>query len=226
MWRSDKRDGIILENNGRKVFYMGHNAEKLFEQISQDNEVIHVFKYHSLRVMSFSCKLAKVVDCYDEDMKIASLLHDIGKMGISKEILLKPAKLSELEYQIIKAHSHIGNNILRSILNLPRAALFVRDHHERWDGSGYPRGLIGEEISIQGRIICLCDAFDTMTIDRRNYNKKTLSYEEAFEELRRCSWSQFDGDLVEQFIATVKALSIPHNEKWYEDRDKINEIFL
>ncbi|MDQ0254697.1 HD-GYP domain-containing protein (c-di-GMP phosphodiesterase class II) [Evansella vedderi] len=170
--------------------------------------------------------MAKVVDCYDEDMKIASLLHDIGKMGISKEILLKPAKLSELEYQIIKAHSHIGNNILRSILNLPRAALFVRDHHERWDGSGYPRGLIGEEISIQGRIICLCDAFDTMTIDRRNYNKKTLSYDEAFEELRRCSWSQFDGDLVEQFIATVKALSIPHNEKWYEDRDKINEIFL
>ncbi|MBU9713342.1 HD-GYP domain-containing protein [Evansella tamaricis] len=200
------------------------NAEELFNNISQDNEVLRLFKFHSLRVMYLSINLSKMVNCYDEDMRIASLLHDIGKIGLSKDILLKPSRLDAIEYQIVQAHSVIGNNILRRTLDLPRAAIFVRDHHERWDGTGYPRGLKGEEISIQGRIIGICDAFDTMTIDRRNYNRRTLTYDEALNELKACSWSQFDGDLVEKFVWLISDLNLPPSVHWAEDETRINNF--
>ncbi|MBH0231405.1 HD-GYP domain-containing protein [Halobacillus yeomjeoni] len=200
-------------------------AEELFNKISQDNEVLRTFKYHSLRVMHFSVLLAKEVGCYDYDLRYAALLHDIGKIGLSKDILLKPTKLDELEYQIIQAHSVIGNNILRKTLDMPRAAIFVRDHHERWDGEGYPRGLKNEETSIQGRIIGICDAFDTMTIDRRNYNRRTLTYHDAIQELERCSWSQFDGELVDVFINLINHLNLPSPETWAEDEMRMNDIF-
>lgn len=200
-------------------------AEDLFNKISQDNEVLRIFKFHSLRVMHFSSHLSKVTGCHDEDMRLASLLHDIGKIGLSKEILLKPTKLDELEYQIIQAHSTIGNNILRKTLDLPRAAVFVRDHHERWDGTGYPRGLKKDEISLQGRIIGICDAFDTMTIDRRNYNCRTLKYKDALNELKRCSWSQFDGDLVDKFEIIINDLNIPSPNIWAENEIIMNDIF-
>ncbi|WP_209123341.1 HD-GYP domain-containing protein [Alkalihalobacillus sp. BA299] len=208
-----------------KSMIKSSQAEELFNKISQDNEVLRIFKYHSLRVMNFSEQLSKIVGCHDDDMRIASLLHDIGKIGLSKEILLKPTKLDELEYQIIQAHSVIGNNILRKTLGLPRAAVFVRDHHEHWDGKGYPRGLKAEEISIQGRIIGICDAFDTMTIDRRNYNRRTLSFEEALNELKRCSWTQFDGDLVDKFTLLVNDLKLPAPEVWAEDKFLMKEVF-
>ncbi|MDC3418429.1 HD-GYP domain-containing protein [Aquibacillus salsiterrae] len=200
-------------------------AERLFNQISQDHEVLRIFKYHSLRVMYFSIYLGQQVGCDDDDLQIASLLHDIGKIGLAKEILLKPSKLDELEYQIIQAHSTIGNNILRKTLNMPRAAVFVRDHHERWDGKGYPRGLEKENISTQGRIIGICDAFDTMTIDRRNYNRRTLTYQEAIRELKRCSWTQFDGKLVDLFESLIHDLDLPTPEHWAENMETIEKIF-
>jgi HD-GYP domain-containing protein (c-di-GMP phosphodiesterase class II) len=200
-------------------------AEELFNQVSQDNEVLRMFKYHSIRVMYFSSILAKAENCFDENIRIASLLHDIGKIGLAKEILLKPGRLDDLEYQIIQAHSTIGNNILRKTLGMPVAAVYVRDHHERWDGKGYPRGLEGEGISIQGRIIGICDAFDTMTIDRRNYNRKTLTYRDALKELNRCSWTQFDGNLVKKFESIIKELKLPHPDKWAENSEKMKDIF-
>jgi HD-GYP domain-containing protein (c-di-GMP phosphodiesterase class II) len=200
-------------------------AEQFFDRVSQDNEVLRQFKYHSLRVMHFSICLAKMEDCYDDDIKYASLLHDIGKIGLAKEILLKPTKLDDLEYQIIQAHSAIGNNILRKALNMKRAAIFVRDHHERWDGKGYPRGLVKEDITLQGRIIGICDAFDTMTIDRRNYNRHTLTFKEALNELKRCSWTQFDGKLVDQFEILINALNLPSPEIWAEDEQMIKKVF-
>ncbi|WP_138419631.1 HD-GYP domain-containing protein [Aquibacillus sediminis] len=212
-------------NNFHDLEDVYKNAENLFNRISQDNEVLRVFKYHSIRVMQFSILLAKSVNCNDADMKVASLLHDIGKMGLSKDILLKPSKLNALKFQIIQAHSTIGNNILRKTLHSPRAAVFVRDHHERWDGNGYPRGLKGEEISVQGRIISICDAFDTMTIDRRNYNKSLLTYRGAFAELKRCSWPQFDGDLVERFEKLVEKINFPPIEEWAENKEMIEIIF-
>ncbi|MCP8617181.1 HD-GYP domain-containing protein [Salirhabdus salicampi] len=204
---------------------MLHKAKELFNNVAQDNEILASFKYHSLRVMHMSCNLAKKNGCLDTDMQVASLLHDIGKIGLSRQILLKPTKLTDLEYQIIQSHSHIGNTIVRKQLNMPRAAGFIRDHHERWDGNGYPRGLKGDDISLQGRIISICDAFDTMTIDRRSYNKTPLTYEEALEELVKSSWNQFDGNLVEQFIAIIQSFELPEARSWWQDEKMMESLF-
>lgn len=185
------------------------DPEALFYEIAQSNEVLRSFKFHSLRVMYLSSMLASRTGDFDEDLRIAAMLHDIGKIGVAKEILFKPGKLNDMEYIIIQSHCHIGNLLVRKKLGLERAAEFIRDHHERWDGTGYPRGLKGEEISIQGRIIGIADAFDTMTIERRLYQQRPLSNEEALAELIKCSWTQFDGDLVDAFVDMMKGRQIP-----------------
>ncbi|MFS0671648.1 HD-GYP domain-containing protein [Ornithinibacillus sp. 179-J 7C1 HS] len=200
---------------------MIRTPESLFEDIAQDSEVLQQFKHHSLRVMYLSSMLAKDVGCYDDDLRVAAFLHDIGKIGIAKEILLKPGKLNPIERTIVESHSHIGNIIVRKELGRTRAAEFIRDHHEDWKGTGYPRRLTGEEISIQGRIIRICDSFDTMTYDERNYKLTKMSHHEAFEELERCSWTQFDGNLVVKFINLLTRLELPEN--WY---DTYNSSFV
>jgi putative nucleotidyltransferase with HDIG domain len=196
---------------------MTRTPESLFENIAQDNEVLQIFKHHSLRVMYLSSMLAKKVGYYDDDLRVAAFLHDIGKIGITKEILLKPGKLNTIEKTIIESHCHIGNTIVRKELGRTRAAEFIRDHHEDWNGKGYPRRLTGEEISVQGRIIRICDSFDTMTSDIRNYALTKMSYDDAFQELKRCSWAQFDGNLVDAFISLLTELELP--ESWYDKYD-------
>ncbi|MFD2637674.1 HD-GYP domain-containing protein [Piscibacillus salipiscarius] len=191
--------------------------DSLFNEIAQDNEVLQRFKHHSLRVMYLSSMLAKKVGVYDEDLHIASLLHDIGKIGISKEVLFKKDKLTGLEWTILQSHSHVGNLIVRKELGKTRAAEFIRDHHENWDGTGYPRRLMGEEISIQGRIIRVCDSFDAMTYDMRDYKLTKMSYREAFDELERCSWKEFDGNLVQDFISLLIEIELP--DSWYDSFD-------
>ncbi len=146
---------------------------------------------------------------------ITALLHDIGKVGLSKEILLKPAKLTTLERTIVESHVHIGNRILRKELGKTRPASFVRDHHENWNGTGYPRGLVGEDISIQGRIIRICDSFDVMTYDTRDYKLTKMAYYDAFEELKRCKWTDFDGNLVDEFINMLIEIELP--DSWYDE---------
>jgi putative nucleotidyltransferase with HDIG domain len=187
-------------------------TKRIIDEIAPENEIIPAIEHHSLRVMFFAEILASKAGCLDEDLRVAALLHDIGKLGIAKEILFKKGKLTDLEYLIIQGHSHLGNMILRRNLNMCRAATFVRDHHERWDGRGYPRGLRGDAISIQGRIINICDSFDTMAIDCRSYKKKAMTYNQAFEELRRCSGSQFDSNLVELFIQALIEVNLPEPE--------------
>lgn len=169
--------------------------------------------------------LVRKAGCYSEDFRIAALLHDIGKIGINRSILFKPAKLNDLEYIVIQAHSHNGNTIIRKKLGLTKAAGYVRDHHERWDGRGYPRGLRGDQISIEGKIINLCDAFDTMTNERRTYQQVPMSFPEAYAELRNCAWTQFDGSLVEMFIGIMEGLQLPNPDLWYSNPEIMKAIF-
>lgn len=188
--------------------------ESLFAEVAQDYEIIREFKHHSIRVMKLTTMLAKKLNVYDDDIKIAALLHDIGKMGLSKDILLKSETLTSLEKYIVESHSHVGNTIIRKELENPRAAEFVRDHHENWDGTGYPRNLSGEDISIQGRIIHICDSYDAMTYDKRSYQITRMTQEEAVKELRRGAWREYDGDLVEEFIELIKEEEL--TDSWYE----------
>ncbi|MBI1976542.1 MAG: HD domain-containing protein [Candidatus Omnitrophica bacterium] len=162
---------------------------------------------HSERVMLYSEGLAKHLALPSNQVKavkIAALLHDVGKIGIPDAILCKEAPLTEEEYKTMQQHPAIGARIVQNILHSELIVPGIRDHHERFDGKGYPKGIKGEDISLAGRIVSIADAFDAMTTDR-TYRKK-LPIEESMKELHRCAGSQFDPKLVNGFeVYIVKA---------------------
>jgi diguanylate cyclase (GGDEF)-like protein len=137
----------------------------------------------------------------------AAEMHDIGKIAIPDEILHKAGPLSDAEWELMRKHPLIGERVLAAAPALRGVAKTVRSTHERWDGSGYPDGLSGEEIPLGARIILLCDAFNAMT-GGRPY-EQTLTSQEAIEELRRAAGSQFDPNLVELFIERVASAPRP-----------------
>ena len=137
-----------------------------------------------------------------DELKIAAGLHDIGKIGISDDILSKSTSLTDQEYEIIKTHTEKGYRIIKASSELKSVAKSVLYHHERWDGNGYPMGLKGEEIPLLARIISVCDTFDVM-ISGRVY-KSAMSKKSALEELKRCAGTQFDPKVVDIFIDLYK----------------------
>ncbi|SFK71113.1 HAMP domain-containing protein [Brevibacillus centrosporus] len=149
-----------------------------------------------------------------DDLRYASLMHDIGKVAIPDQVLLKAGKLTNEEYEKMKQHSSIGANIVEQIASLAHVSPGVRHHHERWDGKGYPDQLKGEEISLFGRIIAVADTFDAMTTTR-SY-RKALTFDQAYEEIVKCAGTQFDPKIVNVFQQAYqerhlkeKAQSIP-----------------
>lgn len=156
---------------------------------------------HSMRVTLYSLALAKELNLPEgllEEIETAGLLHDIGKIAIPEKILLKPGKLTEEEWEIIKTHPELGERLVESIDKLKVISNWLKYHHERYDGKGYPEGLSGEEIPVASRIIALADTYDAMTSDR-SY-RAALSHKTAIDEVKRCSGSQFDPELAELFI--------------------------
>src|SRR3954454_1869322 len=130
------------------------------------------------------------------ELEFGALLHDIGKLKTPEEILNKPGKLDPGEWAIIKRHPEDGQAMLDRIGGvLAEVGLVVRGHHERWDGGGYPDGLVGEETPVSARIICVCDAYSAMTTNRPSRGAMPVS--EALAELRNCSGTQFDPCVVE-----------------------------
>jgi diguanylate cyclase (GGDEF)-like protein len=137
-----------------------------------------------------------------EALLFGSLLHDVGKIGISEAILLKPGLLTAEERGVVNLHPRIGFRLVEQVPALAPIARGILHHHERWDGSGYPAGLSGEEIPIEARIIAVVDSFSAMT-QHRPY-RGALSAEQACEELERCAGSQFDPDVVRAFVDEVR----------------------
>ena len=157
---------------------------------------------HSLRVTLYSMILAKKLgldETYMEDIEIAGLLHDIGKIAMPKSILCKNGKLTDEEFLVMKSHPVRGEKIVLNIKKLQVISEWVKSHHEKWDGSGYPDGLKGEQIPLPGRIIALADTYDAMT-STRPY-RTALSHDVAMLEIRRCSGTQFDPNLADIFIS-------------------------
>ena len=134
-------------------------------------------------------------------IKIAGLMHDIGKIEVDETILSKPENLNPEEWNVIRKHSEIGYEILSSVNEFARIADYVLEHHERWDGKGYPYGLKGDAISLPARIIALADAYDAMT-RKRSYSA-ALSEMEAVSEIKKCAGTQFDPEIVRIFIDKV-----------------------
>lgn len=163
---------------------------------------------HATRVANNSVKIGKVLKLSDiqlEDLKIAGEFHDLGKVVLPEEILLKPTKLTKEEYEIMKTHVEKGYRIIKAISNKYRgAAEIILNHHERWDGKGYPKGIKEEEIPITSRIMALCDAYDIMR-SKRVY-KEAMKKEEALEEVRRCTGTQFDPKVVKVFFEILNDL--------------------
>lgn len=155
---------------------------------------------HSERVVTFSLRLGREYGLTGPQMKaleFGSLLHDIGKIGVPDAILRKPSKLTEEEWERMREHPLHGQQILRGINFLKGAAKVVAQHHEKWDGSGYPLGLKGNEIDICARIFAVADAFDAITSDR--VYRQGRPYAAAAKELEDWAGRQFDPQVVEAF---------------------------
>ncbi|SCY65552.1 HD domain-containing phosphohydrolase [Alkaliphilus peptidifermentans] len=162
-------------------------------------------KGHSERVMNYSLMIGKKIGLSHEKMNIlryGSILHDIGKMGIPDEILLKKENLTNEEFKLIQEHPQIGEKLLMGLKFLRESLSIIRNHHERFDGTGYPDGLIGKDIPQLTRIVTIADAFDAMTTIR-SY-RGAMKTSDALEELRRNSGTQFDSDLVDLFIKAME----------------------
>ena len=155
---------------------------------------------HSRRAVSISLLLGRECGLDQESMRsleLGALLHDIGKIGIPDSVLRKPGALNLEEWAVMRRHPHYGKDILQSLTFLEEAARIVFQHHENWDGSGYPLGLREEEIDLNARILIVADAFDAMISERVYSSAK--SYEAALAELDRCAGTQFDPQVVEAF---------------------------
>jgi len=158
---------------------------------------------HSERVALLARHLALEIGLSDaevEQIYMAGLLHDVGKIGVPESVLQKTGRLTPDEFEQMKKHPQIGARILSDVKQIKAIIPGVLHHHERYDGKGYPGGLAGNDIPLMGRIICLADCFDAMT-SNRTY-RKALPLEVALTEIRRCSGTQFDPTLAEVFLLT------------------------
>ena len=161
----------------------------------------HETERHGRRLRDLALKLGRAVRLAPnelDELALLSTLHDVGKIGIKDSILTKPGKLTKKEWQIMKRHPEIGYKIAQSSPQLLQIADGILYHHERWDGTGYPHGLTGENIPVISRIVAIADAYDVMTNNR--VYKKAVTKKEATRELKRCSGTQFDPRLVDKFI--------------------------
>jgi putative nucleotidyltransferase with HDIG domain len=156
---------------------------------------------HSTRVTALAESLARVLGWRPaqlETLRLGGSLHDVGKIAIDARILRKPGALTEAERTQIRTHPVAGARLIRGVDDLRPARPYVLYHHERWDGEGYPARRAGERIPLEGRILCIADAFDAMT-SHRAY-RRALPVDQALEEVERCAGSQFDPWLAEAFV--------------------------
>lgn len=161
---------------------------------------------HTDRVTEYAKLTAKRLDWPEERLAVLELaghLHDVGKIGVPDAVLNKPGKLTVEEFEMMKAHPEIGEQIIRGIDFLEALVPYVLYHHERYDGKGYPKGISGEAIPIEGRLLAVSDTFDAMTSSRPY--RKQLDPERAIEEIKRCSGTQFDPNIVVVFLEIWRA---------------------
>jgi putative nucleotidyltransferase with HDIG domain len=160
---------------------------------------------HSETVTEYALLLARQLGLSVEvcsALRVAGLLHDIGKIGIPDQILRKPGRLNDDEYRIMQQHVSLSEMIIKEVPHLVDVISAVASHHERYDGCGYPRGLAGDQIPLMGRIMAIADACSAMLLDRPY--RKGLSWDEVVAELRRGKGTQFDPVLVEPFIRAME----------------------
>jgi len=209
---------LVLENRDyqeslqEKVTAQARRLEELFlasiQSLAEALEVKDPYtRGHSVRVSDYSVVIARELGLDGEMLRQVGLgghVHDIGKIGVREEVLNKPGKLTDAEYEHIMSHPVVGWRILAPLLSeTPVALNIVRSHHERYDGRGVPDRLAGTQIPLEARIVAAADAFDAMTSDRP-YRPDGLSVGDAVREIVRCSGSQFDPTVVAALVRAVE----------------------
>jgi putative two-component system response regulator len=210
---------LVLENRDyqeslqTRVAQQARRLEELFlasiQSLAEALEVKDPYtRGHSVRVSDYSVIIARELGLGDEMLRQVELgghVHDIGKIGVREEVLNKPGKLTDAEYEHIMSHPVVGWRILAPLLSETPAALnIVRSHHERYDGRGMPDRLAGSQIPLEARIVAAADAFDAMTSDRP-YRPDGLSVSDAVREIVRCSGSQFDPAVVAALVRATES---------------------
>lgn len=196
----------LLENKSFRSESISSLKDSLHEKHNETKE--HTTRIKDLCVQ-FGYKLGLSKEEIDK-LELLGSFHDIGKIGISDQILTNPENLNDEEWQVMKTHTEIGFRMAKASQGLANIAEEILYHHERFDGTGYPKGLKGHDIPLLSRILNIVDSFDVMT-HRRSY-KGALSYEVAIKELKKCSGSQFDPELVLVFLAVLAEEEIVINQ--------------
>lgn len=190
----------------KKLMNETSNKSSLLDSLTQTlTESDYETEEHVERTKEMAVKLGRALHLSDGELgKLALLavLHDIGKIAIPQTILLKPGKLTDEEWEVMKSHAEKGFRIASASKELRPIADYILHHHERWDGKGYPGGLEGESIPLLSRIITVVDSHDVMVHDRPYH--KAMSEEDAEKELVRCAGTQFDPHIVEVFLEVLK----------------------
>jgi putative nucleotidyltransferase with HDIG domain len=161
---------------------------------------------HSKQVSKYATDIARSLHLNEKQIDLvrkAGLLHDIGKLGISMDILTKPAKLTTDEYEIVKTHAALGGELINNSPSLRSLVQIIRHHHEYFNGMGYPDRLSGNQISIEARIVAVADAIEAMISDRPY--RRALKTEQVIDELKRCSGTQFDPMVVREAVRMLTA---------------------
>lgn len=179
------------------------NTIRLLSQVIEEKD--SYTKEHCLRIEKLCVTLAEKLEIKGKKLKqlrFGAIMHDVGKIATPDEILLKPGGLTRDEYKIIQQHPSVGANLVRKISGLSEAADIVEQHHERYDGKGYPNGLKGDEIHLSSQILCVVDAYDAMTTDRPYRN--AIAKDEAIKEIMHCSGTQFSPYIANAFIEFIR----------------------
>lgn len=217
--QSKKRSGVLVfERKELSIVPMDPSAPAFAEELYPDillealraiisslEEKDSYTHGHSIRVAEYAVILAEEIGLSEveiREVELSALLHDIGKIGIPDNVLVKPARLTRAEFEIMKSHPVRSARILERITALRNLIPGIKYHHERYDGHGYPDGLKGEAIPLYARLILIADTFDAMT-STRPY-RLALDKEIAFDELKKCSGTQFDPGLVAAFIRAMR----------------------
>lgn len=200
-----EKAGSKLENQALYEGIYANLVDTLTSLVSTLEAKDPYTRQHSQRVTEYAMGLAEYMNLSRDQIEMinfAGMLHDIGKIGIRDGILTKTARLTDEEFDQIKQHPLIGETIVEPLGLLPEERAIVRNHHERWDGRGYPDGLAGEEIPLLARVLAVTDAFDAMTTTR-SY-RQAMSLESAMAEMRRCMGTQFDPNICAMWIEAVE----------------------
>jgi response regulator RpfG family c-di-GMP phosphodiesterase len=219
-----EKELYYLNFMGRRTAFVVENAalydniyENLFCTLYAFVEAIEArdpyTKQHSSRVAELAIVIGKEMGCSQEQLDLLSFsghLHDIGKIGIRDSILLKPGRLTDEEFEVIKQHPIIGENIIGHLGLMSQEQKIIRHHHERWDGSGYPDGLKGEEIPFLSRILAVADVYDAMASDRAY--RKRLADAEIVQTIRQNAGGQFDTTVVKGFLQVFQRISLPSRQ--------------